>query len=323
MKKIIAIAAGGDSAEEEISMLTAQTVYDNLDQNRYEGIIVFMRLGVWEAKLGSESYPIDKNNFSFTFENEEVRFDYVFIAIHGTPGEDGKLQAYFDLLSIPYSSPNHIGSTVTFNKWYCNTLLRQLGYSVASSQYLRKGEQINPSTIVEKLGLPCFVKPCSAGSSYGITKVKKESEMDLALIKAFEYDHEIMIEEMLSGKEVTCGVFRKDGKVIALPITQIIPKGEFFDFDAKYRGNSLEITPARIPDESYSKVQEIAKSIYEKLDMRGIVRIDFMLVEEKAYVIEINAVPGLSPSSLVPQQVEAAKMSLKDFFTAIIEETAR
>ena len=321
MKPVIAIAAGGDSAEEEISLQSAQTVLDNIDESKYKAVLVVMKKGIWEARLANHSFEIDKNDFSFELDENRIRFNYVFIAIHGTPGEDGKLQAYFDLLNIPYSSPNHIGSTLTFNKWYNNTLLSQLGYSVATSHYIRAGDRINLEDIVEKIGLPCFVKPCSAGSSYGVSKVKKLDQLELALTKAFQFDREIMVEENLPGKEITCGVFRKDGKIIPMPITQIIPKGEFFDYQAKYEGNSMEITPARIDQESYKLTQQLSKEIYHKLDLRGVVRVDYILVEKTPYVIEVNAVPGLSKASLIPQQVAAMKMSLKDFFTAIIEET--
>jgi D-alanine-D-alanine ligase len=321
MKPVIAIAAGGDSAEEEISLQSAQTVLDNIDESKYKAVLVVMKKGVWEARLANHSFEIDKNDFSFEQDENRIRFDYVFIAIHGTPGEDGKLQAYFDLLNIPYSSPNHIGSTLTFNKWYNNTLLRQLGYSVATSHYIRAGDRIDLDDIVEKIGLPCFVKPCSAGSSYGVSKVKKLDQLELALTKAFQFDREIMVEENLPGKEITCGVFRRNGEIIPMPITQIIPKGEFFDYQAKYEGNSMEITPARIDEESYKLTQQLSKEIYHKLDLRGVVRVDYMLVEKTPYVIEVNAVPGLSKASLIPQQVAAMKMSLKDFFTAIIKET--
>lgn len=321
MKPVIAIAAGGDSAEEEISLKSAQTLLDNIDETRYKPILVVMRKGVWEAKLAGHSFEINKNDFSFELDGNPIRFDYVFIAIHGTPGEDGKLQAYFDLLNIPYSSPNHIGSTLTFNKWYNNTLLSQLGYSVATSKYLRAGDRIDLDEIIETIGLPCFVKPCSAGSSYGVSKVKRKDELELALTKAFQFDREIMIEENLPGKEITCGVFRKNGEIIPMPITQIIPKGEFFDYQAKYEGNSMEITPARIDEVSYKLTQQLSTEIYHKLDLRGVVRVDFMLVDQTPYLIEVNAVPGLSKASLIPQQVAAMNMSLKDFFTTIIEET--
>ncbi len=321
MKKVVAIAAGGDSAEIEISFLSAQTVYDHLDRSRFEVIMVRMIKGQWEAILAKESFPIDKNDFSFSYEGKNVKFDYVFIAIHGTPGEDGKLQAYFDLLQIPYSSPDHIGSTLTFNKWYCNTLLSQLNYAVATSHYLRKGEKVDEEAVLKKVGLPCFVKPCSGGSSYGVTKVKNSEALFPAISQAFEFDHEIMVESHLEGKEMTCGVYRKEGKVVPLPITQIIPDGEFFDYAAKYQGASREITPARIDEKSYQKVQTIASEIYEKLNLRGIIRVDFMLVGNQAYVIELNAVPGLSKESLIPQQVAAAKINLKDFFNQIIDST--
>lgn len=317
----IAIAAGGDSAEEVISMKTAQTVYDHLDRSKYEVIMVKMRFGNWRAIVEENEVEINKNDFSFEWKGEKHNFDYVFIAIHGTPGEDGKLQAYFDLLGIPYSSPDHIGSTLTFNKWYCSTLLRQMGYNVAKSHYLRRGEAIDENLIVEKLGLPCFVKPCSCGSSFGISKVKLKEELFSAISEAFEYDHEIMIEGFLPGKEVTCGVYQKGQEVVSLPVTQIIPNGEFFDYAAKYEGNSQEITPARITDHQTAEVQRIAGEIYLKLNLRGVVRIDFMLHEDTPYIIEVNAVPGLSAESLVPQQVRAANIPMNQFFTDIVEAT--
>ncbi len=319
----IAIAAGGDSAEEVISMKTAQTVYDHLDRGKFEVVMVKMRFGEWKALIDENEYEINKNDFSFEHKGEKFQFDYVFIAIHGTPGEDGKLQAYFDLLDIPYSSPDHIGSTLTFNKWYCSTLLNQMGYHVAQSHYIRRGESIDEDAIIEKLGLPCFVKPCSSGSSFGISKVKAKEALFSAISEAFEYDHEIMIEGFLPGKEVTCGVYKSKDEIRALPITQIIPNGEFFDYAAKYEGDSQEITPARITEEQTSEVQRIAKEIYKKLNLRGIVRIDFMLNENTPYIIEVNAVPGLSAESLVPQQVRAAKIPMNQFFTDIIEATKK
>lgn len=321
MKLIVAIAAGGDSAEADISFLSAQTVFESLNRTKYEPIIVSMIHGEWNARINDVNYSIDKNDFSFQFDGKKVQFDYVFIAIHGTPGEDGKLQAYFDLLNIPYSSPDHIGATLTFNKWYCNTLLSQLGYSVAKSVYLRKGEEFDEKEILDKVSLPCFVKPCSCGSSFGVSKVKTESDLITAIIKAFEFDNEIMIEENLLGKEVTCGGYKADGKIRALPITQIIPNGDFFDYEAKYKGDSREITPARISEEATKEIQEITRGIYAKLNMRGIYRADYMLVDDKPYIIELNAVPGLSGASLIPQQVRAAGISLEDFFNQIIQET--
>ncbi len=321
MKTIVAIAAGGDSAEAEISLLSAQTFYTELDRNVFEPIIVSMIHDDWHAKLNGINYPINKNDFSFEFDGEAVRFDYVFNTIHGTPGEDGKLQAYFDLLNIPYSSPNHIGATLTFNKWYCNTLLSQLGYPVAKSHYLRRGEAIPEAEIIERLKLPCFVKPCSCGSSYGVSKVKDAGDLLMAISNAFEFDHEILIEENLDGKEMTCGVFREAGKVVALPITQIIPNGEFFDYNAKYKGDSQEITPARISEENRDRIQQMTCEVYEKLDMRGVIRVDFMLVDDVPYIIELNTVPGMSENSLVPQQVRASGRSMRSFYTSIYNET--
>lgn len=322
MKKLIAIAAGGDSAEAEISFLTAQTIYDHLDRSRFEPILVSMIKGDWHAILNQMKHPIDKNDFSFQFEGEKVVFDYVFVAVHGTPGEDGKLQAYFDLLNLPYSTPNHIGATLTFNKWYCNTLLSQLNYPVANSVYIRREDTVNEAQIIEKVGLPCFVKPCSCGSSYGVSKVKKKEDLIIAIAKAFEFDHEILIEENLDGKEMTCGVYKSKNEIIALPVTQIIPNGEFFDYKAKYKGDSLEITPARINETLTEKIQQLSREVYGKLDMRGIIRVDFMLVDETPFIIELNTVPGMSNESLVPQQVRAAGGNLKDFYNSIIDSTS-
>lgn len=323
MKTLVAIAAGGDSAEAEISFLSAQTVYDNLDRNLFEPVIVSMIKGDWKAILNGEEFPIDKNDFSFLFDGKKIVFDYVFIAIHGTPGEDGKLQAYFDLLRIPYSSPDHVSSTLSFNKWYCNTLLRQLGYSVANNFYLRKGDAIDQDKIIQELGLPCFVKPCSCGSSYGVSKVKEKEDLLIAISKAFEFDHEIMIEEAMPGKELTCGVYKNESGIQSLPVTQIIPNGEFFDYAAKYKGDSQELTPARIGDHLSNVVQEISRSIYEKLSMRGIIRVDFMLVNDTPFIIELNTVPGMSKESLVPQQVRVANIPMSQFFTEIIEATKK
>lgn len=321
MKYKVAIAAGGDSAEEGISLLSANTVFQNLDRSKYDVYLVKMRFDNWHVIINEEEYPIDKNDFSVTINGAKIKFDYVFIAIHGTPGEDGKLQAYFDLLKIPYSSPDHIGSTLTFNKWYCNTLLKQLGYNVAKSYYLRRGEKIEPKKIIDEVGLPCFVKPCSCGSSFGISKIKKEEELIIGITEAFEYDNEVMIESILNGKELGCGVYQDNEEVIALPVTQIIPKGEFFDYAAKYQGDSDEITPARITNKQRDAVQAIAKEIYSKLNLRGIIRIDFMLIEDTPYIIEVNAVPGLSPESIVPQQLRAASIPLNKFFDSIIDTT--
>ncbi len=320
MKKVLAIAAGGYSDEAEISLLSANTVLDNIDLDKFEPILVRILSNKWEAEYKGSHYLIDKNDFSFQTKERKITFDFVYIIIHGTPGEDGKLQAYFDLLAIPYSSPNHPSSTLTFNKWHCNTILRQLGYNVAASIYLRENQKYKEQSIVDKLGLPFFVKPCSAGSSYGVTKVSKTEDLKAAVEYAFQYDEEILIESELKGREITCGVYQNlDHDVIALPITEIIPEGEFFDFAAKYQGASQEITPAKISEKARVNTQETAKKVYQQLNLRGINRIDFMLVDEVPYIIEINTIPGMTKGSLVPQQIEAAHIKLEDFFSEIIE----
>jgi len=323
MRINVAVVAGGYSAESEISLKSAETVMENIDRNRFAPILVEISAKAWFARLGDSIFPINKNDFSFDFEGKDVLFDYAFVVVHGTPGEDGKLQAYFDLLNIPYSSPNHIGSTLTFNKWYCNTLLNQLGFATANSIYLRHNDSWIAEDILAELKLPCFVKPCSAGSSYGVTKVKDVSSLYTAIQKAFEFDREIMIESFLEGIELTCGVYKDSEGVKALPITQIIPKGEFFDYAAKYEGDSQEITPARIENNAYRSVKQIAEDVYSKLDLQGVVRIDFMLVGDKAFIIEVNAVPGLSKESIIPQQLQTAKISLGHFFNTLIDATLK
>jgi D-alanine-D-alanine ligase len=238
--------------------------------------------------------------------------------IHGTPGEDGKLQGYFDMIGLPYTGCNQLASTVTFNKWACNTMLKQLGFKCADSVLLRKGDKWTTEDIIAAVKLPCFVKPNDGGSSFGVTKVKTAEELPESIKLAFAEGSEVLIESMIAGTEITCGVLRMHGKTSALPVTEIIPEGEFFDYAAKYEGKSSEITPARLNPEVYSKVQHTAQEIYDQLGLGGVVRIDMMIQEGVPLVIEINTVPGMSAASIIPQQAEKAGILLKDLISALI-----
>lgn len=323
MKKKIAVIAGGDSAEKTVSLKTAATVsyYLNLSKE-YEAVNLRLDAEKWEVHTEDKILAVDKNDFSYSLNGKKQVFHAVFIAIHGTPGEDGKLQAYFDLIGLPYTGCSQLNSAVTFNKWYCNALLRQLGFNCSESYLLRENSyDLNEiQQIAENVGFPCFVKPNNGGSSFGISKVKSSLDFENAIKNAFEYSDEVMIEKLMKGREVTCGVFRKNNEITALPVTEIIPKGEFFDYKAKYEGDSEEVTPAQIPELQYEKVQQTARDIYSKMGLRGLIRIDFILQNEEVFIIEINTVPGLSKESIVPQQAKVAGIGLEELFTSLLDE---
>lgn len=318
--KTVAIITGGNSSEIVISRKSAENIYQNLDKSIYRSILITIIGKEWMATVNGKEYAVDKNDFTVLTTEERIHFDCVFIAIHGTPGEDGKLQGYFDLLEIPYTTPSLLNTTLTFSKWHCNTLLKQMNIKCASSHLIRIGDKISPEQIVENLGLPCFIKPNNAGSSFGISKVKTTEGIIPAIEKAFGEDSEVLIESAMIGREVTCGVLNFKGEIKALPITEIISNNEFFDFEAKYNGASQEITPANLSPEATAEVQAIVVDIYHRLNMTGIIRIDFILQKDGPYVIEINTVPGLTIGSLIPQQAEAAGVSLTDLFSNAIEQ---
>lgn len=326
MKKRIAVVAGGDSSEKVISLKTAAVICKNLNENPlYQAIQVSIEFGKWEVLLDGEKAGIDKNDFSYIQNGKKINFDAAFIGIHGTPGEDGKLQGYFDLIGMPYTSCGQLNSAVTFNKWYCNALLRQLGFNCSES-YLLRAEKYSLDDVLQitkKVGFPCFVKPNNGGSSFGISKVKDARDLSKAISLAFEHGDEVMIEKLMIGREVTCGLITKNKKIMVLPVTEILPKGDFFDYKAKYEGNSEEITPADLPDDIYSKIQETAKDVYKKMGLKGLVRIDFMIQNQDVFIIEINTIPGLSTESLVPQQARHAGIELKELFEIVVEECLR
>lgn len=311
---------GGYSSEYRISINSGNIVYKHLDHDLYEPYRVHILKGEWFVVADDDTpYPINKSNFTVKINDKVIQFDCVFNTIHGTPGENGLLQAYLELIGIPQTSCDYYQSALTFNKRDLISVLRPYGIKAATNYFLNKDQEINTKEIVDKVGLPCFVKANRAGSSFGVTKVKTEDEIISAAKTAFTEDDEAIIESFLDGTEVSVGVITYKGKVLALPVTEIIPDGEFFDYEAKYLGKSQEITPARISEEDTKKVQDIAIMIYKKLKMKGLSRSEFIFHEGEPHFIEMNTNPGISQASILPQQAEKAGISLKDLFGSTIE----
>ena len=321
MKRTIAIVAGGDSSEFPVSLRSAQGVYSFIDKEKYDLYIVEMKALCWEVQLPEGNVPVDRNDFSFSLNGEKVRFDFAYIIIHGTPGEDGKLQGYFDLLHIPYSTCDVLASAMTFNKFVCNQYLKGFGIRVAESLMLRKGQNISDKDVIEKIGLPCFIKPNEGGSSFGVSKVKTQEQIQPAIEKAFHESEEIVIEAFMQGIEITCGCYKTKKKEVVFPITEVVTSNEFFDYDAKYNGQVQEITPARLPEELGKRVQTLTSAIYDILGCSGIIRVDYIITEgEKINLLEINTTPGMTATSFIPQQVRAAGLDIKNVMTDIIED---
>lgn len=323
MTKKIALITGGYSGEAVISYKSALTIEKNIDAEKWECYKIDINPKGW-FYMASEGpqVPVDKNDFSIILNGNKIKFDAVLVGLHGTPGEDGKLQGYFDCLGIPYTSCDAATSALTFNKRYTVAVASFAGMHVAKSLHLFKQISLTPAEILNQLKLPLFVKPNNGGSSLGISKVKAAGELQQALDKAFKEDDQVLVEEFISGREFTIGVFKSKGKIIALPITEIISKNEFFDFEAKYEGASEEITPANVEEAVAEKVRNEAKKAYAVFNCNGIVRMDFIYQEADGfpYLLEINTVPGQSEASLVPQQVVAMGMTLKEFYSLLIEE---
>ncbi len=320
MRKRIAILFGGYSREAVISKKSAQMVLDNIDRDRFEPIPVEITESNWTAEYEGQSVEIDKNDFSLNINGTHLKIDGVFNIIHGTPGEDGLIQGYLDMLKIPHTTGSCFNMSLTFNKAANNDLLKSQGIHCAKSILLQKTDFYSVSAITERLGLPCFVKPNEGGSSLGISKVEKSEELTAAIEMAFLESNAVIIEEFISGREVTCGVIPRNGKPMALPITEIITDSAFFDYEAKYEGKSQEITPAKIDLDTTLKVQNTAVKIYELLRCKGMIRVDFLLPNSKPYVIEVNTVPGFSEASIIPQQAHAAGIPKKNLITSLLED---
>lgn len=321
MTKTIAIIMGGYSSEYKISLKSGAVVYNNLDRAKYNpyAIHIFKNKWVYIDESGLE-HPIDKNDFSVTVNSKKITFDCVFNAIHGSPGEDGFMQAYFELLDIPQTSCGMYQAALTFNKRDLLATLKPYGIKTAESYYLNLGDAIDEDAIVAKVGLPCFVKANKAGSSFGISKVYKKENLQTAIEKSFKEDDEIIIEQFLDGIEVSVGVMSYKGKTTVLPITEIVSENDFFDYEAKYEGKSQEITPARISEDYRKKTEAIAKKIYETIGMKGFSRSEFIFKNDEPHLLEMNTVPGLTNESILPQQAAKAGINMKDLFSNAIEE---
>jgi D-alanine-D-alanine ligase len=324
MKKNIALLAGGYSGEFVISIQTAETIEKNLDSSRYNIYKIIVTRDEWYHDAAGRHISIDKNDFSLTLSGKKIVFDCVFIAIHGAPGEDGRIQGYLDMLQIPYTTCNSIVSALTFNKSYCNKVVKAFNVvNIANSVHLIKGEPYSMGAILDQLKLPVFVKPNESGSSLGVSKVKKVEELLPAIEKAFKEDNQVLIEEFIEGRELTIGVYRANGYLNALPATEIVSKNEFFDYEAKYTpGVTNEITPAKIDNNLKEQLESKAMYIYRHLNCRGIVRMDFILHRStnKLFFLEVNTMPGQSENSIVPQQVRASGRTLMDFYGELLDD---
>ncbi|MEI6866044.1 D-alanine--D-alanine ligase [Flavicella sp.] len=322
MKKNIAVLMGGYSSEYKISIKSGTVVFNNIDKNKYISYIVHILQDKWIVlDADKNEYSINKHDFSVEINNIKISFDYIFNVIHGSPGEDGKILAYFDLLNIPYSSAPFYQMALTFNKRDCLSVAKNYGIKTATSVYLNEADHYDKNEIISKIGLPCFVKPNNAGSSFGISKVNKFKDFETALETAFKEDTEILIESFLDGTEVSVGVIQYKGEVIVLPITEIISGNDFFDYEAKYHGKSQEITPARISNIQKENVCKTAKFLYKSLNISGFSRSEFIFIGDTPYFLEMNTVPGMTKESLLPQQAKKAGISLKDLLTDTIQRS--
>ena len=323
MKRTIAIVCGGDSSEHDVSLRSAQGLYSFFDKERYNVYIVDIKGLDWHVELpDGTTTKIDRNDFSFVEDGKKKLFDYAYITIHGTPGENGLLQGYFELIDLPYSTSGVLVEALTFDKFVLNQYLRGYGVSVADSLLIRKGyeELVSDDELDERIGMPCFVKPAADGSSFGVTKVKNKDQLAPAIRKAMMESPEVMVESYLEGTEITQGIYKTHDKTVVFPITEVVTSNEFFDYDAKYNGQVQEITPARISKDIADRVSQITSHIYDILHCNGIIRIDYIISKEgKISMLEVNTTPGMTATSFIPQQVRAAGLSMADVLADIVE----
>jgi len=321
MKKNIALVTGGDSGELEISLKSAAEVSEHLDRQKYNIYKIIINNNEWVYDDGEIQAGVDKNDFSIIIDEKRIVFDCVFIVLHGTPGEDGKLQGYFDLLGIPYTSCNRTTTALTFNKFFSNKIARSFGISTADSIFLPSGDVFDLDKIIEKLGLPCFVKPNNNGSSVGISRVDHKEQLAPALDFAFEADEEVVVEEFIEGFELTCGVFKYIDQMYVFPLTKIISKKDFFDYEAKYTdGMAEEITPAPVSQDIEHECKRSSAFLYNELNCKGIVRFDYIVKGETLYFLEVNTIPGMTKNSIVPKMVTEMGFTLREMYSMVIED---
>lgn len=327
MKKRIAIVAGGDSSEHDVSLRSAQGIWSFMNHDKYETYIITIKGTDWkmvqydgENYDMTQSWPVDRNDFSVTRDGKKITFDFAYIIIHGTPGENGILQGYFDLIRMPYSCCGVLAAAITCSKYTCNKYLSTLGIPIAKSILLRKGESVTTEDAIAQLGLPMFVKPNGGGSSFATFKIKTPEQLQPAISTAFgEATKEVIIESFMQGTEITSGCYNTPNGLRALPITEVVPKVEFFDYDAKYNGAVEEITPARLSPEMVARVQETTKKIYGYLGAKGIIRVDYIIIDGVPHLLEVNTTPGMTATSFIPQEVRAAGLNISDVMDDVIE----
>ena len=318
--KNIAIIAGGNSSEYEVSIKSGKNIYAEVDETKYNKYLVILRGRDWHVEIGEEKFPVDRNDFSFTRNGEKILFDFAYITIHGVPGENGLLQGYLDMMGVPYGGCNVLTSALTFDKHMCSTYLNSYGVNVADSVMLSRGMEYDVNEIINEVGLPCFVKPNAEGSSFGVTKVKETAQLEDALKKAFALCREVLVETFIDGTELTCGVVKAGDMDITMPIAEVIPKNEFFDFEAKYNPTkSDEIIPARISPELTKRIKTLSSMIYDILRCEGIIRVDYIVREDEIFMLEVNTTPGMTSNSFVPKMVRAMGGTLREVLTKIID----
>jgi len=322
MKKKIALVTGGSSGELEISLNSAQIIKQNLNPALYDVFLITLTGNEWVyANSSGQNILVDKNEFTLNLQGNVVKFDCVFIAIHGTPGEDGKLQGYFDLLGIPYTACDVFTSSLTFNKLFANQVVHDLGIRTGKLMILKLDDKVDVQNIAKSVGLPCFVKPNKGGSSVGVAKVKRENELPTAIENAFLYDDEVLVQEYISGREITCGLMRYNNELMLFPLCEVVSRKEFFDYEAKYTaGMSDEIVPAPISEQLANKCRDISAFLYNALNCKGVVRFDYILNDSEFYFLEVNSIPGLSEGSIVPKMAKNMGISLRELFTMLINE---
>ncbi len=326
-KRTIAIVCGGDSSEHQVSLRSGKGLYSFFDKERYNVFIVVVRGTDWRVELeDGTTVRVDRNDFSFVVDGKRIFFDYAYITIHGTPGENGIMQGYFDLIRLPYSTSGVLVEALTFNKFVLNQYLKSFGVRVPESLLVRRGQEdlVSEQDILDRIGIPCFVKPSNDGSSFGVSKVKDIDQLSPALRKAMMESDEVMVEQYLDGIEITVGCYKTEEKSVVFPVTEVVTKNEFFDYDAKYNGQVEEITPARIPDELAKRVQDLTSAIYDILHCNGIIRIDYIITKgkdghDKINMLEVNTTPGMTATSFIPQQIRAAGLNISDVLSEIVE----
>ena len=317
--KNVGIICGGFSSEYDISVKSARTIRDNFPDD-FRAHLIFLSRDGWKVEVHDETYVLNPVNFTADVNGKQLKIDLAIVYVHGDPGENGKVQAYLEMQQIPYVNSGPLASELSFDKWFCNQFLKGFGIHVADSIYLKSAKQtVVTNEVIQQLGLPIFVKPCDSGSSYGIARVDEEDGLKPAIDAAFEEGRTVVLEAFLDGTEVTCGVYRAKDELVALPLVEIVTENSFFDFEAKYQGLSEEICPARVSDELTAKIQQISKEIYQLMQLRSIARIDYMIVNEVPYVIEVNTTPGFSAESIVPKMIKTSGQTIKEFWTTIVD----